>query len=214
MTSASTGRRSRSRGPTWLGGGWASRLSTGLILTGWLSLTGPPDETPLLCPEVFSITGILSSTAALNRWSVSEEILEKTNKEVCVCRPHTHTPHVVVFLEQGVVLYRPLLELHVYAAAVDADDAPDAAGGGGEEEGWRKRGMERTRDGGLSTFTTHLSHTHTHSEEKQNPSYSTFWVMRVLSFMVAVSAKPLVAGDDMWDWRTVSKASRTSSSLT
>lgn len=72
--------------------------------------------------------------------------------------------------------------------------------------------VERRRDGGLPTFTTHLSHTH--SEENQNPSHSTFWVMRVLSFMVAVSAKPLVAGDDMWDWRTVSKASRTWSSLT
>lgn len=45
-------------------------------------------------------------------------------------------------------------------------------------------------------------------------SYSTLSVMRVLSFIVAVRAKPLVAGDDMWDCRTVSKASRTSSSLT
>jgi len=47
-----------------------------------------------------------------------------------------------------------------------------------------------------------------------NVSHSTLSVIRVLSFMVAVSAKPLVAGDDMWDWRTVSKASRTSSSVT
>jgi len=38
---------------------------------------------------------------------------------------------VVVFLEQGIVFDRPLLELHVDAAAVDADDAPDATG---EEE--------------------------------------------------------------------------------
>lgn len=43
-------------------------------------------------------------------------------------------PHVVVLLEESVVLYRPLLELHVDAAAVDADDAPDAAGGGGETQ--------------------------------------------------------------------------------
>lgn len=48
----------------------------------------------------------------------------------------------------------------------------------------------------------------------RNVSYSTLSLIRVLSFMVAVRAKPLVAGDDMWDCRTVSKASRTSSSLT
>lgn len=39
---------------------------------------------------------------------------------------------MVVLLEQSVVFYRPLLELHVNAAAVDADDAPDAAGGGAD----------------------------------------------------------------------------------
>lgn len=44
--------------------------------------------------------------------------------------------------------------------------------------------------------------------------YSTFSLMRVLSFMVAVRAKPLVVGDDMCDCRTVSKASRTLSSVT
>lgn len=51
-------------------------------------------------------------------------------------------------------------------------------------------------------------------EGKRKRSYSTLSVMRVLSFIVAVSAKPLVAGDDMWDCRTVSNASRTSFSLT
>ena len=34
-------------------------------------------------------------------------------------------PHVVVLLEERVVLYCPLLELHVNAAAVDTDNAPD-----------------------------------------------------------------------------------------
>lgn len=70
-----------SRHATWLAGGWGSRLSPGLILTGWLSLTDSPDETPLLCPEVFSITGILSSTAALHHkttfsplWSESKSV--------------------------------------------------------------------------------------------------------------------------------------------
>lgn len=33
---------------------------------------------------------------------------------------------MVVFFEQSVVFHRPLLELHIDAAAVDADDAPDA----------------------------------------------------------------------------------------
>lgn len=33
---------------------------------------------------------------------------------------------MVIFFEQSIVFNRPLLELHVYAAAVDADDAPDA----------------------------------------------------------------------------------------
>lgn len=45
-----------------------------------------------------------------------------------------NAPHVVVFFEESVVFYRPLLELHVYAAAVDADDAPDATGRGGESK--------------------------------------------------------------------------------
>lgn len=40
--------------------------------------------------------------------------------------PDSLLPHVVIFFEQSVVFNRPLLELHVYAAAVDADDAPDA----------------------------------------------------------------------------------------
>lgn len=60
-----------------------------------------------------------------------------------------------------------------------------------------------------SKFCVHVSH-----QCVLSAAYSTLSVMRVLSFMVAVRAKPLVAGDDMWDCRTVSKASRTSSSLT
>lgn len=47
-----------------------------------------------------------------------------------------HSPHVVIFFEQSVVFNRPLLELHVYTAAVDADDAPDATGGGGEMDNY------------------------------------------------------------------------------
>lgn len=39
------------------------------------------------------------------------------------------TPHVVVFFKESVVFNRPLLELHVNAAAVDADDASDATAG-------------------------------------------------------------------------------------
>lgn len=40
-------------------------------------------------------------------------------------------PHVVVFLKQSVVFHCPLLEFHVNAAAVDADDAPNATAGQG-----------------------------------------------------------------------------------
>lgn len=36
-------------------------------------------------------------------------------------------PHVVIFFEQSIVFNCPLLELHVYTAAVDADNASDAA---------------------------------------------------------------------------------------
>lgn len=58
---------SRTRHSTWLAGGWGSTLSApGLMETGWFSLVDSPDDTPLLCPEAFSITGILSSTAALH----------------------------------------------------------------------------------------------------------------------------------------------------
>lgn len=52
-----------------------------------------------------------------------------------------------------------------------------------------------------------------HLKKKTADSYSTLDVMRVLSFMMAVNAKPLVADDDMCDCKTVSKASRTSSSV-
>lgn len=45
-------------------------------------------------------------------------------------------PHVVVFLEQSIIFNCPLLELHIYTAAIDADDAPDATGRG---QRWRKR---------------------------------------------------------------------------
>lgn len=42
-----------------------------------------------------------------------------------ICCP----PHVVVFFKESVVFNRSLLELHVDAAAVDADDASDATAG-------------------------------------------------------------------------------------
>lgn len=41
---------------------------------------------------------------------------------------------MVVFLEESVVFHCPLLELHIYTAAVDANDAPDATE---EGERWR-----------------------------------------------------------------------------
>ena len=40
---------------------------------------------------------------------------------------HSTIPHVVVFLKESVVLHCPLLKLQVYAAAIDADNAPDPA---------------------------------------------------------------------------------------
>lgn len=90
---------------------------------------------------------------------------------------------MVIFFEQSVVFNRPLLELHVYAAAVDADDASDATDGVKDRE--RRKDVsphKRTQSVGLSAGGV---------------SYSTLSMMRVLSFMVAVRAKPLVAGDDM-----------------
>lgn len=50
------------------------------------------------------------------------------NTSASACMPAC-LPHVVIFFEQSVVFNRPLLELHVYAAAIDADDAPDATDG-------------------------------------------------------------------------------------
>lgn len=52
---------------------------------------------------------------------------------------------MVVFFEQSVVLHCPLLELHIYAAAVDADDAPDAT----EEE---RRRITRLQPAALSSL--------------------------------------------------------------
>lgn len=55
-------------------------------------------------------------------------------------------PHVVIFFEECVVFNRPLLELHIYAAAVDADDASDPTVRGErihEEEGKRLGGKRR-----------------------------------------------------------------------
>lgn len=131
------------------------------------------------------------------------------------------SPHVVIFSEESIVLHCPLLELHIYAAAVDADDASDAAAG-------RTR-AKRQRHRQTFTFSACLDYSGCKTWETQvsesfwsagGPAvtrgfpYSTFSVMRVLSFMVAVRAKPLVVGDDMCDCRTVSKASRTLSSVT
>lgn len=41
---------------------------------------------------------------------------------------------MVVFFEQSIVFNCPLLELHIYTAAVDADDASDATARGEEKE--------------------------------------------------------------------------------
>lgn len=49
---------------------------------------------------------------------------------------------MVIFFEQSVVFNCPLLELHIYTAAVDADDASDATGRGGEVK--RKSSNEGT----------------------------------------------------------------------
>lgn len=110
---------------------------------------------------------------------------------------------MVIFFEESVVFNCPLLELHVYTAAVDADDASDSTVG--------SRVMKIKRQLGDSQGHSHcllLSLCDT------RVPYSTFSVMRVLSFIVAVRAKPLVDGNDMWDCSTVSKTSRTSSSVT
>ena len=45
---------------------------------------------------------------------------------------------MVVLLEESVVLYRPLLELHVHTAAIDAHYTADPAGG--------ERARERERE--------------------------------------------------------------------
>lgn len=44
------------------------------------------------------------------------------------CGRVAHTPHVVILPEEGVILHRPLLQLHVQAAAVDGHNLADAAG--------------------------------------------------------------------------------------
>ncbi len=43
-------------------------------------------------------------------------------------------PHVVIFFEQSIVFNCPLLELHIYTAAIDADDASDPTGRSEEME--------------------------------------------------------------------------------
>lgn len=52
----------------------------------------------------------------------------KSNFSVENNRNIAHIPHVVIFFEQSIVFNCPLLELHIYTAAVDADDASDATG--------------------------------------------------------------------------------------
>lgn len=52
-----------------------------MTLTGWLSLTDSPGATPLLSPEVFSITGILSRTAALHHKGRVSSLMSGTSED-------------------------------------------------------------------------------------------------------------------------------------
>lgn len=61
-------------------------------------------------------------------------------------------PHVVILLEERVVLHGPLLELQVYTAAIDADNAPDPADR--EREGEE---AEKERDGGVAGRMSYFS---------------------------------------------------------
>lgn len=146
---------------TWLAGGWGSRGSPCLTLTDWISLMGSPVDSPLVWPGVFfSITGILSSTAALQTEEASQHCVAGAkdlfllstvkilNATMITSAFQKHSilhyfirnrnissslfciPHVVIFLEQSIIFNCPLLELHIYTAAIDADDAPDATGRG------------------------------------------------------------------------------------
>lgn len=45
---------------------------------------------------------------------------------------------MVIFSEQSIVFNCPLLELYIYTAAIDADDASDPTGEGGAREGVRR----------------------------------------------------------------------------
>lgn len=58
---------------TWLAGCGGSSGSPCLTLAGWVSLMASPADSPLVWPgEFFSMTGILSSTAALWRGGTSQ----------------------------------------------------------------------------------------------------------------------------------------------
>lgn len=65
-----------------------------MTLTGWLSLTDSPNDTPLLCPEVFSITGILSRTAALHHKACMSSD-EASDIDAKVVRRFYVTAHVI-----------------------------------------------------------------------------------------------------------------------
>lgn len=70
-----------------------------MTLSGWLSLTDSPDDTPLLCPEALSITGILSRTAALHHEACISALMSGTNGDAVhinakVVRRFSVTEHV------------------------------------------------------------------------------------------------------------------------
>lgn len=128
---------------------------------------------------------------------------------------------MVIFFEEGVVFHCSLLKLQINAAAIDTDYASDSA------FVWRKRDKQKKKlfnnANNKSKYVCFPSHLYDitsiiisayDSCLRKADSYSTLFVMRVLSFMMAVRAKPLVAGADMCDCKTASKASRTSSSVT
>lgn len=70
---------------------------------------------------------VLPEVKFLNSWNHSMPEVKRKNT-------FSNIPHVVIFFEESIVFNCPLLELHIYTAAVDADDAPDPTGRDGEME--------------------------------------------------------------------------------
>lgn len=123
--------------PTWLAG-W---LTGG----GCFESTTEGSVSPLVCTisvgpleALFSIMGIRSRRAglksvnrrALRREKSKNHLIHKRVQRGCdyLIERKAVSPHVVVFLEKRIVLHRPLLKLHVDAAAVYRNHLLDSAG--------------------------------------------------------------------------------------